>query len=131
MIRPVLAVLVASTLAAVTGGGVVRAEPAAPCSFMLSPPEVVQVSGTTMVTATVEPVACGNPANPYMSVACLQADNSGTECSQAHGGDTAQVYAAYKPGATYVATGRGLGSWNGQWYPEQDWQFLGPFTATL
>ena len=121
----------AATAALMTVPGVARAEPAAPCSFTLSPPQVVQVSGTTMVTATVAPAGCSGPASPSMTVACLLGADSVTQCAQAKDGDTAQVYAPYRAGATYTATGRGLGNWAGQWYPEQDWQILGPFTATL
>jgi hypothetical protein len=137
MSRPRLLVWVALTaafavaLANVTGTRMARAEPPPPCSFALSPPEVVQVSGVNMVTATVAPAACGMPAGPFLSVACLQGADSATQCSQAHGSDTARVYAPYRPGATYTSTGRGLGSWIGQSSPTPDWQILGPDIATL
>jgi hypothetical protein len=134
MLRPALLLTATLAIATVTVPavpGIARAEPPVPCAFTLSPPQLVQVSGAPMVTATVEPGGCGMPASPYQSVACLVGADSVTQCAQASGGDTAQVYAPYRPGATYTSSGRGLGTWNGQWYPAQDWQILGPFTATL
>jgi hypothetical protein len=133
MNRPILVVWVALTaaLTGVSAANVARAEPAPPCSFTLSPPQLEQVAGANMVTATVAPAACGAPASPYLSVACLQGDASANQCTQAHGGDTAQVSVPYRPGATYTSTGRGLGSWMGQSSPAQDWQILGPYSATL
>jgi hypothetical protein len=133
MSRPILVVGVALSAALTTlaGGNVARAEPPPPCSFALSPPQVVQVAGVNMVTATVAPARCGSPASPFLSVACLQGDDLATQCTQAHGSDTAQVYAPYRAGATYASTGRGLGSWSGQSNPTPDWQLLGPYVATL
>ncbi|MET0702715.1 MAG: hypothetical protein ABWY93_23945 [Mycobacterium sp.] len=136
MIRSVLAFWAMS--AVVLGGVVVApvasAEPPPPCAFTLSPPQVVQVDGASMVTTTV---AIGNcvvpPAGPTLSVACvqLQAPNAATQCTQAHGTDAAQVfYAPYQPGATYVATGRGCPSWIGQSIAPLC-QILGPESATL
>ena len=133
MSRPTLFVWVASAVAlsSVAGASAARGEPPPPCSFALSPPQVVQVAGVSMVTATVAPAGCGMPASPFLSVACLQGSDWATQCSQAHGGDTAQVSVPYRPGATYTSTGRGLGSWIGQSTPTQDWQLLGPYIATL
>ncbi|CAN5468894.1 hypothetical protein BH09ACT7_BH09ACT7_42870 [soil metagenome] len=136
MIRSVLAVPAA--LALVMGGvgtaAVTHAEPPPPCAYTLSPPQVVQVDSTSMVTATV---AIGNcvapPAGPSLNVACvqLQGANSVMHCTQAHGTDAAQVFfAPYQPGATYVATGRGCPSWIGQSIAPLC-QILGPETATL
>jgi hypothetical protein len=131
MNRPILVVWVvfSAAVTSVVGAGVARAEPPPPCSYVLSSPEVVQVSGGTMVTATVAPGACG--AIPFLSVACLQEGNRGAQCTQAHGSDIAQVYAPYHPGATYSSSGRGLASWNAQWPATPDWQLLGPYIATL
>ena len=98
----------------------------------VSAPEVVQVNGATMVTATLGPDACGFPAGPSLSIACLQllgVDTGGT-CTQAHGTDPAQIYVPYRQGGTYAASGRGCPSWAGQ--PPAQWcQILGPYTATL
>jgi hypothetical protein len=136
MIRSILVFW--ATFAAVLGGvgvaPVASAEPPPPCAFTLSPPEVVQVDGVSMVTASV---VIGNcvvpPAGPTLSVACmqLQAANAPTQCAQAHGTDAAQVfYGPYQPGATYISTGRGCPSWLGQ-STAPLCQLLGPQTATL
>jgi hypothetical protein len=137
MIRSVVALW--ATFAVVVGGvggiPVAAADPPPPpCAFTLSPPQVVQVNGASMVTATV---AIGNcvapPAGPTLTVACvqLQAPSAATQCTQAHGTDAAQVfYAPYQRGATYIATGRGCPSWIGQSIAPLC-QILGPETATL
>ena len=78
MIRRI-AVFPAVLAFAVTGvvaAGVADAEPTPPCSFTLSPPQVVQVSGASFVTATVAPAACEAPSNPHQSVACLKLQGS-------------------------------------------------------
>ena len=135
MIRPVLVVQVALTVALTTiaGAGVAHAEPPPPCSFTLSAPEVVQVNGVDMVTATAALAGCGPGAGPYVSVACvqLQGNDLSSRCMQAHGTDAAQVYyGPYRPGATYVASGRGCATWLGQ-SPAPLCQILGPNTAAL
>jgi hypothetical protein len=82
---------------------------AAPCNFRLSEPHVVDVSGTAMVTATMQPTSCDGGV-PYQSVVCVQKQGSPGpgQCRQNNGMLTAQVYLSpYEPGATYVATGRG------------------------
>ena len=135
MIRPKLVLSVAVALA-LTGGvsaSPSRAEPPPPCSFTLSPPQLVQISGVDMVSATLAPAGCGPMAGPYLSVACLQIQDgdSSTQCMQAHGTDPAQVYyTPYRPGATYASTGRGCASWLGQ-PPAPLCQLLGPYTATV
>ncbi|MCV7226017.1 hypothetical protein H7J73_08220 [Mycolicibacterium komossense] len=119
-------------LSGLTGITAAHAEPPPPCSFTLSAPEVVQVDGVAMVTATLGPDACGFPAGPSLSIACLQlqgVDTGGT-CTQAHGSDPAQIYVPYRPGGTYASSGRGCPSWAGQ-SPAQWCQILGPVTATL
>jgi hypothetical protein len=138
MIRSVLAFWVAFSvmLSGVGAATIAHADPPPPppCAFTLSPPQVVQVAGASMVTATVEIGNCvAPPAGPTMSVACvqLQAANAVTQCAQAHGQDAAQVfYSPYQPGATYIATGRGCPSWIGQSIAPIC-QILGPETATL
>jgi len=86
------------------------AEPAAAsCNFSLSAPQVVDVSGTAMVTATMQPTSCDGGV-PYQSVVCVQKQGSSGpgQCRQNNGMLTAQVYfSPYEPGATYVVTGRG------------------------
>jgi hypothetical protein len=108
------------------------AEPAeSPCSYTLSPPHVVEVSGTSMVTATLSPAAC-DQSNVYQSVACVQLQGSAGpgKCAQNNGIVPAQVYyTPYQPGATYVSTGRGCANKGNP--PQPICQPVGPVTATL
>lgn len=108
-------------------------EPPPPCAYTLSPPAVVHVDGTDMVSATVSPTGCGAPADPRFSVACLQRqdDASPIQCNQGRGTQPAQVLAPFRPGATYVATGRGCGGWMGAREAAPLCQILGPLTAPL
>ncbi|MCT7659023.1 hypothetical protein [Mycobacterium deserti] len=133
MMRVVAAVGAAMVLTGLVGAGVAHAGPPPPCSFTLSPPQIVHVDGAPVVTATMAPGACGFPADPYSSVACVRilgVDSAG-QCSQGRGAQPAQVfYAPYRPGAVYESTGRGCGRWSGN-LPAPDCQLLGPFAATL
>ncbi|MET0757040.1 MAG: hypothetical protein ABWY39_03440 [Mycobacterium sp.] len=131
MVRRV-AVFPAVLALAVTGvvaAGVATAEP--PCSYTLSPPQVVQVSGASMVTATVSPAGCTAPSNSHLSVACLQVQGSDGpgECANGLGLVTAQVYAPYRTGATYISTGKGCASTGNP--PRSFCQVVGPTAATL
>jgi hypothetical protein len=134
----VLRVLIACTVAMVGAAWMpatvpARAETGAPpCSFTLTPPRVVQVSGRDMVTTTVAPAGCVVAAEPTLSVACIQMQGSQTaeQCEYKEGTQTAQVYyAPYRPGATYTATGRGCASTGNP--PQSICQTTGPLTATL
>lgn len=102
-----------------------------PCSFTLSPPHVVQVSGTDMVSVTMSPAHC-NGGTAYQSIACveLQGSQGPGRCAQNNGLLTARVYySPYQPGATYVATGRGCASKGNP--PQPFCAPTGPLTATL
>lgn len=127
-------VLAVAVMWALTAGvGVAEAEPAAPstCNYTLTPPHVVNVSGTDMVTATMSPAGC-NQSIVFQSVACLQVQGSDGpgRCAQNNGLLTAQVYLTpYRPGATYISTGRGCASTGNP--PEPVCASQGPFTATL
>ena len=129
----VLASVAATAFVVVAGpAGAAHADPAAPCNFRLSPPRVVQLSGTDVVTATVEPADCGVPAQPTLSVACLQIQGSqaAEQCAKIDGPRTAQIFfQPYRPGATYVATGRGCALVGNP--PKSVCQTMGPLTATL
>ncbi len=132
MVRPLMFLIAAVTLPVGGTAAVAVAEPAPPtCTYNLSPPQVVGVSGTSMVTATLSPGACDR-ANVYLSVACLQMQGSPgpPKCEQNNGVLTAQVfYAPYQPGATYVSTGRGCA--NTQNPPLPVCTPVGPVTATI
>jgi hypothetical protein len=129
-----LSVTLIVALTGVAGTGVAGAEPwpPSPCGFTVSPPQVVNVGGVTKVTATVTSGPCGIAANPHTSVACLALQGAtGTSCMQARGRDVAQVYyEPYRPGATYVSSGRGCGVIVPT-LPAPNCQLLGPITATL
>lgn len=130
MSRALAAVLLA--LAVVTGPVPAYAEPETPpCRFRLTPPEVVEVSGRQMVTATVDPAGCTVAAEPTMSVACvqMQGDQNAAQCAQQEGPGTARVYfAPYRPGATYISTGRGCANVGNP--PRSVCQTTGPLTAS-
>lgn len=132
--RGLVLAVATTTVSAAAGFGTAHAQPPPPpCSFTLSSPQVVQVSGVDMVSATVAPDACGPPATPATSVACLQIQvgDRAIRCSPSDNSGSAQVFVEpYVPGATYVSSGRGCGAWIGQ-LPAPDCQLLGPYSATL
>jgi hypothetical protein len=132
MIRPLVVLAAAVALTPTGVAAVARAEPSPPpCSHTLSPPHIVKLSGTDVVTATLSPAAC-NRSEPYLSVACVQLQDSDGpgKCQQGEGNLTAQVYyAPYRPGATYISTGRGCALTGNP--PRPVCQTTGPFTATL
>jgi hypothetical protein len=135
MMRP-LTLLFAAAMLPVTGivagtAAVAVAEPPPTCTYNLSPPQVVDVSGTKMVTATVSPGACDR-STAYLSVACLQMQGSPgpPKCEQNNGIVTAQVfYAPYEPGATYTSTGRGCATTGNP--PQPVCIPVGPMTAAV
>jgi hypothetical protein len=101
------------------------------CAYTLSPPHVVALSGATAVAATLAPAGCQR-ANAYLSVACVQLQGSDGpgQCAQNNGTLTAQVfYQPYRPGATYIATGRGCANTGNP--PQSVCTSAGPLTATL
>ena len=122
----------AAVLALAGTAAVAGAEPSPPaCAYTLSPPQVVQLSGTNVVTATLSPAACDRPI-AYLTVACVQLQGSDGpgQCAAAEGILPAQVfYQPYRPGATYIATGRGCANTGNP--PQPVCQPMGPLTATL
>jgi hypothetical protein len=109
-----LAVLAAALSALLVGGGAVAVASPAPdngsvrCTFTMSDPYVVTVSGTQMVTATVTPAACSGAANPKSTQVCIATGDTVGRCMLASGYETAQVYfSPYIPGVNYVAKGSG------------------------
>jgi len=103
-------VLAGAVVLTLAGSAVAGAEPSpSPCSYRLSPPQVVQLSGTNAVTATLSPASCDRSV-AYLTVACVQLQGSDGpgQCQQQNGILTAQVfYQPYRPEAAYIATGTG------------------------
>ncbi|MGV0717400.1 hypothetical protein ABQE93_18560 [Mycolicibacterium sp. XJ662] len=134
MIRAATALWVSTVaLAGLASAATAHAQPPplpGPCNFTLSPPQVVQVSGADMVTATVTPVGCAGMFEPKFGVACLHVQGGPGKCTQSRGPGTAQVYEPYQPGATYVSSGRGCGAMF-DFTTDPNCQLLGPVTATL
>jgi hypothetical protein len=132
MIRSLLAPSAAAVLALAGTATVAHAGPSPPpCVYTLSPPQVVQLSGTNVVKATLTPAAC-DQSDSYLLVACVQLQGSDGpgQCAQGEGILPAQVYyQPYRPGATYISTGRGC-SLKGN-PPQPVCSPSGPFTATL
>jgi hypothetical protein len=132
MIRSPMVLTAAVALALCGTAAVAYAEPSAPpCAYTLSPPQVVQLSGTNVVTATLTPAACSQ-SDSYLLVACVQLQGSDGpgQCAQGQGILPAQVfYQPYRPGATYISTGRGCSSKGNP--PQPFCQPTGPLTAAL
>jgi hypothetical protein len=133
MIRSLMVLTAATALTFAGAAGVAGAEPAPPppCSYTLSPPQVVQLSGTNVVTATLAPAAC-DQSEPYLLVACVQLQGSDgpVQCAEGHGILPAQVYyQPYRPGSTYISTGRGCSSKGNP--PQPVCLTTGPVTAAL
>jgi hypothetical protein len=132
MLRSLTLLLAAATLLVAPTVAVAVAEPPpTTCTFDLSAPQVVAVSGTDMVSATLSPGACDR-SNAYLSVACLQMQGSSgpPKCQQSNGVLTAQVfYAPYQPGATYVSTGRGCANTGNP--PQPICTPVGPISVTV
>ena len=132
MIRSPMVLTAAVALALGGTAAVASASPSPPaCAYTLSPPQVVQLSGTNVVTATLSPAGCDR-STTYLSVACLQLQGSDGpgQCDQGQGILPAQVfYQPYRPGATYIATGRGCATTGNP--PQPVCRPMGPLTATL
>ena len=132
MIRSLMALTAAVALVLAGTTAVAGASPGpTACAYTLSPPQVVQLSGTNVVSATLTPAAC-DQSNPYLMVACiqLQGGDGPAQCAEGRGTLPAQVYyQPYRPGATYISTGRGCASKGNP--PQGVCSEAGPFTATL
>ncbi|KMV24289.1 hypothetical protein ACT16_01970 [Mycobacterium heckeshornense] len=98
-------------------GGLARGAPSGDegtgqCSFSLTPPKVVQVSGASMVLATMRPGPCTIHAQATMSEVCLsiQGEDSAGQCTSRNGKEPVLAYYPYRPGSTYVVKGLGCAS---------------------
>lgn len=124
------AVVLAATLAA---AGTAVADPGGDgvlCNFTLSDPQLVTVSGTQMVTATVTPAACTGIVKPISSQVCISTPTRAGRCTELSGFDAAQVYfSPYEPGTSYTAKGRGCSAQTRP--PAAVCTTLGPRTVTL
>lgn len=112
--RLVFQTVMAMSFVGFCNAGIVNAAPSADggdgtCSFVLTPPKIVQVSTATMVMASVKPGPCTMDAIPNGSTVCmsLQGQDSRGECNDRVGPEPAMVYYPYRPGGTYIVTGRG------------------------
>lgn len=133
------AAVVASVLCTAAGGlgvaGTAVADPAADpilCQYRMSDPEVIDVSGTPMVYAWVEPGACTGVAEPIETEVCLSAEGDSTagRCTQRTGPMRVKVYLSpYEPGRSYTVRGRGCA--NQTQPPLFFCSTLGPKTVTL
>lgn len=129
--------ILGSCAVGLTGIGLAPTATAAPppdepsCVYTLSRPQVVSVSGTAMVTATLKPFPCTGEINPNSLTVCLnpQGSSSPGNCGFSEVPSEARVFAPYKPGTTYVTTGTGCGSL----FTTQGsiCSTLGPVTTTL
>lgn len=132
MLRPLVVLPAAAALVFAGSASVAGAEPGpGSCSYTLSPPHVAQLSGTDMVTATLSPAGCDR-AQLYLSVACVQMEGSqgARQCRQVKGPNTVRVYySPYRPGATYVSTGKGCATAGNP--PTSFCKPMGPYSATL
>jgi hypothetical protein len=132
MVRSPMLLTAAVVFALAGTAPVASAEPSPPpCEYTLSPPQVVLLSGTNVVTATLSPAGCDQSVT-YQTVACVQLQGSDGpgQCAQQVGILTAQVfYQPYRPGATYTATGRGCADTGNP--PRPVCKPMGPLTATL
>lgn len=100
------------------------------CNFTLSEPQVVEVSGTKMVNASLNPAGCTGTAEPTSSQVCLSTGSGAGRCGELPGYAKAQVYLSpYVPGQTYTARGRGCA--NQAQPPLSFCSSLGPISATL
>ena len=82
------------------------------CAFTLTPPSVVNVSGTQMVTATLTPGPCTGNITINGWTVCIELKDSEvkSQCNFHPWWDPVQIYfAPYRAGGTYVATGRACG----------------------
>ena len=116
-----VAVVVSCLATAVTGLSLATSAAAAPpsddgskpsCVYTLSTPQVVSVSGSTLVHATLTPYPCTGSINPNYLNVCLKPETGTSKgsCGFSSTPSFAEVFVPYKPGTTYVATGSGCGS---------------------
>ena len=101
------------------------------CTFLLSTPQVVVISGVSFASATVQPGPCTMHASPNFSSVCLslKGEGSSEQCASKTGTDPAVVYHAYRAGATYRVTGQGCASTFAP--PYTVCQNIGPSRVTL
>ena len=83
----------------------------ASCVYTLSKPFLVDVSGRTFVSATFTALPCTGHILPNQQTVCVEIQGGGSAPTCAYQpGSRVQVYAPYRPGATYISTGIGCGA---------------------
>ncbi len=128
-------VVAASAAASIAVGAAVIAvaDPAADpilCNYTMSDPQVVDVSGTKMVNASLTPASCNGTAEPFSSQVCLSSGSAAGSCAELPGYQKAQVYLSpYVPGQSYTVRGRGCA--NQAQPPLSFCSSIGPRTVTL
>lgn len=135
MVTKAMAVALLLSTATINVSAPASADPAPPpdapsCVYTLSDPQLMQVGETRMVTATIKPFPCFGSIIPNDTRVCLEAlgDNVSQECAAGYGAAGARVYQLYRPGVTYIVTGRGCGSTAPQ---GSSCSTVGPISVTL
>lgn len=110
--------ILAMALSGVCSGGISNASPedsSGQCTFGITPPTVVPVSGVSYVYATLRPGPCTLHAYPNSSTVCLSiaGEDSAGQCAYQGGPNGVEIYVVYRRGATYVETGQGCANTNG------------------
>lgn len=77
------------------------------CSVVLEPLKVVNISGTSMVQASAHSGSCTLHAHPEITLCLAVAgSDSNGQCVWAGDPGTATVFEPYRPGATYILSGK-------------------------
>ncbi len=133
MIRSPIVLTAAVALALGGTAAVAGASPSPPpCAYTLSPPQVVQLSGTNVGDRDVltRPAVTGRSPTSQWPACSYRAATVLDNAPRGKGLLPAQVfYQPYRPGATYIATGRGCATTGNP--PQPVCQPMGPLTATL
>lgn len=101
------------------------------CSFLVSTPKVVEVSGVSLVAVSLKPGPCTLGVTPNFSEVCLsiQGDDSPGQCATKSGPEPALLHYPYRPGATYIVKGQGCADRFAP--PDKLCQNFGPSPITL
>lgn len=109
VVAAIIAAAAPSCLCGAVTAGATPSDDTGQCTFGITPPTVVPVSGVSYVYASMRPGSCTLTAHPYQSTVCLaiEGDGSAGECASRPGTETAELWIAYRHGATYIEKGKG------------------------